>query len=1317
MAPHPIEGIFETVLNDKKFSVEKFCSDKFGEFWKTSLDYLKMYSVPVVKGFFKKLKYVKLEGLMESMEIIVSGSKNENYSNDVIKNVNSVMMILLHHNSPENYRLKASNLLFKIFSIVDGERAMFFGLSFSYVIPFIRFCRNDEEKLAFESDKSGIQPIIQQIEDFGTVKSAEQTLMQFNNFLINNWEKRGPQCCCIWFQNVLAVLFRKIAISVQIPIEPYGFMGAIQPVLQDFIFNFFEMFCQTNNTLEPIAQSPEMTKFFFFILKDLIENSDFQKHRIILPILTRILCSSNMASTINSFGSDLFFEIPQVSVQMITNIRTSDVSQLKPMLQDFNKFCYSFYISLLELFPVQEAVTQISNIFKKFATNKTVVGLFLISLFPIALSPNYDEQIFSNAIKKIICSSDLMSAVTTRYAQYLAIYGFSDILGIDTDNIVRVCKEYRQRRTWNKMNAKCDWVADNIEKIVSQPNECPKPEGAIEMDILKENYQIYNMIVIPPPTFPNKMNAICKFLRLLRRFVEEKKMDEQRRLFTPFLMFCSILEELRYVPSEVQVNTAVLFDLISKELFFGVVSLSDNTLKQKSFVVLERLINSLILNSCLNQERVIQWYTVLILTMLSDVVELKQTAFLHSIRSIEHGSPYSSILCPLILSLIEEKTMKINIPHMTFLSSLAYFKSDPSHIISTPSIISFIEMNSMLFCENSVELLMKNSENFRQRVIRLISDYHFAAKSNRRIGGNNISWSILLPCYQIIIADELSFDQPNTTIVSTFLNFIVDATRARSYESLIICRSSLQYSEKLLLLCSDHYKSYIEGMIEIIISTNQHDSAEWIMQLSHNIMLLIIYSSKLIYGTNKYESFIHFLGKLMSQQNAYTEFPADLFIHINRILYTLSCYQSAYPFPSSIHFPCNKSVSEMKKCVESIFFTQTNALLHCQANNDEHVLRTNIIPGQFEWHFKDVSSLFHSNHQELEFSFLEISDTLTRSSSQTGFCSKFDAIVSNFETVYHKEYPIVGVSENPTMTKEVSRIKDSYTESINSETKEVPILSRPSSKVYNIITGSMTACGFVPKSYPFPIKRVSPGNGFSQEFLKIQAEPNRFQTSVSIIYVPISHSSGKEILSITMKDASPHFHEFLFCLGWPIDMESHIGYCGGFRNAHISIQSSLYYSDLQNEIMFHVAPLIPSSNGFESIQNLISSNSVMIVWCEKGEEYDLNAIPSEQCQVFILIYPLKSGLFRVNLVWKEDVGWFGPLRDPIVVSKSVLPSLIRETALCIQITLTNSISAFGYPQKNRKMQLDKLVSLFSVKLDEPRSFIQSLLKIDTYRAS
>lgn len=101
------------------------------------------------------------------------------------------------------------------------------------------------------------------------------------------------------------------------------------------------------------------------------------------------------------------------------------------------------------------------------------------------------------------------------------------------------------------------------------------------------------------------------------------------------------------------------------------------------------------------------------------------------------------------------------------------------------------------------------------------------------------------------------------------------------------------------------------------------------------------------------------------------------------------------------------------------------------------------------------------------------------------------------------------------------------------------------------------------------------------------------------------------------------------------------------------------------QVIYHVATRMPYDNS-EAILNKtrhLGNDEVHIVWSEHYRDYRRDILPTEFCDVLIVIYPLKSGLFRVTVSRKQEVPWFGPLCDETIVGGSCLANLVRATAI------------------------------------------------------
>lgn len=77
----------------------------------------------------------------------------------------------------------------------------------------------------------------------------------------------------------------------------------------------------------------------------------------------------------------------------------------------------------------------------------------------------------------------------------------------------------------------------------------------------------------------------------------------------------------------------------------------------------------------------------------------------------------------------------------------------------------------------------------------------------------------------------------------------------------------------------------------------------------------------------------------------------------------------------------------------------------------------------------------------------------------------------------------------------------------------------------------------------------------------------------------------------------------------------------------------------------------------------LGNDEVHIVWSEHSRDYRRGIIPTEFCDVLIVVYPRPHRMFRVQVSRKPEVPYFGPLFNEVVVSEHALAGLVRATAI------------------------------------------------------
>jgi len=1319
MPPHKCEEHIKAILSDRSFDFDKFLLEKYEDFWINVSSYLDLYAIPQDAGIFRSVKRVNLMGLTDAISALVTRSSDSHYTRRVLTEINHTFQVLLHPESPETYRLKSTTILFRLFTVLNDEKVNILNVAFGYIIPYVRFARNEEKSLFMELFYK-IQPIIQQQPDEGNVKSAESQLTQFLKFLANNWKNRSDQCCRMFYEHVFAIIFKKQAEAVLFPTQKYGFRDPVPDFLQNFVYDFFRDVFRLDNDVSVFAQMPSMVLMFILVLRESVARGDFQNNTMVINMLTKILDNKKMVTSIleTKETEHIYYELPEIAIQAMSTVPLNNEAVLKPVLRTFNDFCRALFSSFFIHFQNQPALEKIQNLFKKHSVHKTVLAVFLMNLFPFAIEMGSND--LWSVIEAIVCSKDLFTSIAIRYAQFLAIYVFPSLVELDPQEAIRSCEEYKQSN--HKPSKNCDWVASNINLIIESPGECPVPKSHIEFEASNEIVQICNILVINSIKSDDRVTTAKRFIDTFRHFKTKQKIEEQRRLFAPFLSFCSVLEELRYLPPGVNSKKNGIFDLVSGDLFYGVISLNDNTLKLKSLIILEKLINNFEMKSSLSKEILTQWYTSLLLSMVSDVPDLRHLAFVQAVKSIELGFPGSTVLGPLLLSVVEEKIMKVEVSHLTFITSIALFSFGDYGSLATPSIVSFIENNDQLFCSNALSIIKKEGKNFKGRIMEVLSEYHNSAKGRRRIGSETIEWTSVLPCYQAIIAEELVLDKPDIIIIVNILKFISEAVGFRSMEALVIVRTCAMYSEKFIQLFPKEYQIYVESIIDIVLGTNSKDGAEWLCKIIQSIVVLVIYSSNLIVVSQKFVMFCHFLSDFLLKKNITTEFPEELYQQIDLALLTISSFIKAYPFPSSIHFPSCLYLSDINESKPSVFLCQNQALLHNSSREGMFSLKSHILTGQFCWNFRPCCEHLYSDsnfRQNVSFTSYtqEKIPLISTIPKQATFSKPFDKLVENMSKLSNKIALNNSTGDHESIVAcELSQISKIHQEYLSSAELISKPIHKPPTSMLNATSASMTALGVFNIKNDKKIRSSDAGHALSLAFSSIQDISMRTNAKIAVLYVAQGKPMQDQILGVQIEETSPHFKEFINGLGWAVDLVTHVGYNGGLDMKQFATgKTSIYFADLMHEVMFHVAPLITTDDkDTKKIykKRHVGNDHVTIVWCENPSDYDRYTIVSQFNQVHIIIYPLQTGLFRVVTKWKDEVSWFGPLRYPVIVSKKVLPSLVRETAISAQIAIICGQSAFTYPHNMRKEKMQRVIKQNIHKEEDRANLISQLMYLD-----
>ncbi|KAH8306109.1 hypothetical protein KR018_001697 [Drosophila ironensis] len=214
-----------------------------------------------------------------------------------------------------------------------------------------------------------------------------------------------------------------------------------------------------------------------------------------------------------------------------------------------------------------------------------------------------------------------------------------------------------------------------------------------------------------------------------------------------------------------------------------------------------------------------------------------------------------------------------------------------------------------------------------------------------------------------------------------------------------------------------------------------------------------------------------------------------------------------------------------------------------------------------------------------------------------------------------------------------------------------------------------------------------------RELRNVDLQKCRETHKMAVIYVAAGQEDKGSILRNT--SGSITYEMFVSALGWEIDLETHNGFLGGLPRQGCGATAP-YYATPFLEVVYHVATRMPSDSSEAMLLKTrhLGNDEVHIVWSEHHRDYRRDILPTEFCDVLIVVYPLRNGLFRVTVNRKPEVPWFGPLANESVVSGACLATLIRATAINASRTKRAALPLYQQFYEERNRSLDSVSSRY-----------------------
>ncbi|XP_050708752.1 ral GTPase-activating protein subunit alpha-2-like isoform X3 [Eriocheir sinensis] len=216
-----------------------------------------------------------------------------------------------------------------------------------------------------------------------------------------------------------------------------------------------------------------------------------------------------------------------------------------------------------------------------------------------------------------------------------------------------------------------------------------------------------------------------------------------------------------------------------------------------------------------------------------------------------------------------------------------------------------------------------------------------------------------------------------------------------------------------------------------------------------------------------------------------------------------------------------------------------------------------------------------------------------------------------------------------------------------------------------------------------------------RELKNLDNQKCRETHKMAVIYVAEGQEDKMSILSNS--GGSAGFEEFVGGLGWEVELSSHTGFLGGLQRNGSTGETAPYYATSLTEVVFHVSTRMPSFSEQSMLQKTrhLGNDEVHIVWSEHTRDYRRGIIPTEFCDVLIVIYPLPNRLYRIQISTKPEVPFFGPLFDGAIVAHKVLPGLVRSTAVNASRAKRSRLALYQNFYEERARALNTIIEQYS----------------------
>ncbi|NWY72032.1 RGPA2 protein, partial [Erithacus rubecula] len=212
-----------------------------------------------------------------------------------------------------------------------------------------------------------------------------------------------------------------------------------------------------------------------------------------------------------------------------------------------------------------------------------------------------------------------------------------------------------------------------------------------------------------------------------------------------------------------------------------------------------------------------------------------------------------------------------------------------------------------------------------------------------------------------------------------------------------------------------------------------------------------------------------------------------------------------------------------------------------------------------------------------------------------------------------------------------------------------------------------------------------------RELKNLDSRQCRETHKIAVFYIAEGQEDKCSILANAR--GSQAYEDFVAGLGWEVELSTHGGFMGGLQRNGSTGHTAPYYATSTVEIIFHVSTRMPSDSDDSLTKKLrhLGNDEVHVVWSEHTRNYRRGIIPTDFGDVLIVIYPMRSRMFFIEILKKPEVPFFGPLFDGAIVTAQLLPSLICATCINASRAVKSLIPLYQSFYEERALYLEAII--------------------------